>query len=330
VANAVAPKDMKISICSYPRLHFSLIDLSADGYRMYGGVGMAISAFPIALTFEPSQTTDLSVLKLFRFNDIEIKTLEELARSVMHTRSLKRGIRLISSSPITRNYGLGTSTRIALSLVEALLILNEEVATMESILRLSGRGGASGIGAHTYFHGGACLDIGRRRDGQGFASSEARGPSSDRPLVVGVTAVPDWPLQILLPRLPAVSPEIENAYFSTATPLSKEAVHEAAYVSLFGVFGGIASSDYPVFCRALNRLQALPWKRGEISLHGDELLKIIQYANENGADAVAMSSFGPTLACFGAVREAGLGVIVEKQQIINTRPRNAGREISLA
>lgn len=40
----------KIIAKGYPRLHWSLVDMSASTHRMYGGFGVAIDASPVIAT----------------------------------------------------------------------------------------------------------------------------------------------------------------------------------------------------------------------------------------------------------------------------------------
>lgn len=325
---------MALLIRAFPRLHFSLIDLSRTGYRMYGGIGASIDAFPIELTFEACPIVDLQILRSSEYARGDIEKLERRLTSAMEKRDLKLGVRLVEAHGVLLHVGLGTGTRVALSCVEALFRLNDVWIDETELKWLSGRGGASGQGLHTYFHGGLCLDIGKKRDGLDFLSSDSQDTLCSLPTTVGAIPKIIWPLVVVVPKVSGkVSVLAESKYFASATPIEDIAVFEAAYVALFGIYGGALDEDYKAFCHGLNRLQQLPWKSGETALHGSELQQRIELARQEGADAVIMSSIGPTFACASLQPELlALRLIsrFDDATVVVTNVRSQGREISNA
>jgi beta-ribofuranosylaminobenzene 5'-phosphate synthase len=322
---------MRISITSYPRLHFSLIDLSACGYRTYGGVGITLDTLPMILTVETSPFLNLSSLVAVGYEQNEIHALTHLINKVAFEHGFLNFPNLVIATGVLRHMGLGSGTRVVLSLLESLFLLNAAPADPASLQQLSGRGGASGQGLHLYFHGGICLDIGHPKGTNEFTSSDAKIHDGALPLVIGSGSVPAWPIHLLFPEnSKPIAAEIEDTYFRECPPLPDVAVWEASYLSLFGVFGGAISSDYSSFTRAIQRLQDLPWKAGEIALqratHGGFMAEL----RSAGVDAIAMSSFGPALFCFGS--DSVISDIAKQHSAthIVTLTRNTGRVIAHA
>lgn len=321
---------MTVTITSFPRIHFSLLDLSADGYRMYGGIGMAIQALPLRLQFEAAHEVDMSALREHSYDSDSVRKIELTVEAAAALHGLSTSLRLTGVTGVMRHMGLGSGTRVALSAVEAIFAMNNMDAPHRLVMQRSSRGGASGIGLQTYFEGGLCLDIGRPRIPGLFQSSDMQAGSFELPTVACTTPMPNWPMYLVLPtKISPVTQDQENNYFSKATPISDAAVHEAVYVALFGLYGGARSNDYGAFCRALNRLQQLPWKQGEIALHGAQFVKVSQLLVDGGANAVGMSSLGPAMICFGELSSTALVAISEAAKVISITPRNSGREISL-
>jgi beta-ribofuranosylaminobenzene 5'-phosphate synthase len=323
-----------IKIRSFPRLHFSLIDLARNGFRKYGGIGMCINALPIDLTFEASTRSDLSLLIHGGYLADETLKLKNRLDKAQLKLNLPFGVKLIDCKGIQRHLGLGAGTRVALSCIEALLNANNIYAEEELIKEHSGRGGASRVGLHSYFHGGLSLDIGRIRNHDGFKSSDIQDGEFPLPITVCSNNTLKWPIVLVIPKLAIpISIERENEFFNATTPLDDQTVHEAAYTALFGIFGSAASEDYKTFCDAINHMQSLAWKKAETAIHGENFVSQVRHIYEKFGAASIVSSLGPTIACFSNDHEKlikQLEIALPDSNLITTYPRNEGREILYA
>ncbi len=318
-----------VTINSYPRIHFSLLDFSPNGYRSYGGAGIAIDTNPLIVTFEASNYVDLSLLKLKEYFDAqEVFRLEAKFSSIFDKNKLRTRPKLVAIDGVYRHIGLGSGTRLALSISEAAYELNNIPYTRSDIQRTSGRGGASGIGIHAYFQGGLVLDIGKPRSSQLFESSDVQEFPNALPQVAVNAAMPMWNMALVIPKaFSPISLDVENSFFATNTPIESSTVYEATYLSLFGIVGGSMSGDYSAFCSSLKRLQELTWKKAEWSLHGEEMANLRAQLYDCGVDVVAMSSFGPALLCLGSKDSLNRLKSIESVDIYLTRCRNQGREL---
>ncbi|WP_369510459.1 GHMP family kinase ATP-binding protein, partial [Escherichia coli] len=85
--------------------------------------------------------------------------------------ALRTAFAVTITGNLATHVGMGSGTGIRLACIEALLALNEVSLPQEELVRLSERGGTSGIGIKTYFDGGLVLDLGVRNDNAGYAPS---------------------------------------------------------------------------------------------------------------------------------------------------------------
>lgn len=313
------------------RVHMTLIDLGADGYRRNGGIGFFLDSPTSSFTFSKDSSINLGELENNGFRHEEI---EKIA-GILHAEKARRncsGIKLECAELPHRHCGLGTGTGMALACIEAFFKLNNISATETEIVEISGRGGASGIGVHGYFTGGFIFDVGRRFDGSPLTSSDNMSRSFKIPTQLVRLSIPKWRIGIL--RFPAgieLSLTVENLLFAQRLPLTDEEVHKIAYHSIFGACAAVAEGDFFSFCRAINRIQECAWKSAEISLYGDVVTDCMAQLRALGCDAVGMSSVGPTLFflahSFSSVYARVIDAFPE-MKVSSTLPTNSGRTIA--
>jgi beta-ribofuranosylaminobenzene 5'-phosphate synthase len=178
--------------------------------------------------------------------------------------------------------------------IEALLILNHAEYSPEDVVRLSGRGGTSGVGVNVYFEGGFSVDVGRERDNSLHGRSGDQKVFSPAKLLSRVE-MPEWQLGVWIPTDASVlSAEQEEAFFLKNTPLSLESVKDVLYVVIEGVGGGVVDQSFEVFSRAIQKIQKLQWKSSEISLYGGSVRDRLDWISSKAITA-GMSSLGPSI-----------------------------------
>ena len=144
----------KLKIQSNSRLHLSLFSMHDAGLRINGGIGFAIELPSITVKVTPSERStifDGRKIGLSRDAERRLKTALENAHnhySLNHYASIE-----ISGEAIA-SHGFGSGTAVRLSCLEALMIINGVEPSNSELVRLSGRGGTSGVGVNTYFSGG--------------------------------------------------------------------------------------------------------------------------------------------------------------------------------
>lgn len=322
-----------INIVVPSRIHMSLIDLGEVGYRRNGGIGFGIDEPASRFSYVTSEGVDLSLLATVGYLESEIEIIKSRLLN-LQTSFGSIGIRLEKVSLPGRHMGFGTGTATCLAAIEAMSLLNDLKLSDEEIMRNSGRGGTSGIGLHTYFHGGFVFDIGRKFDLDRIISSDDVQRPRELPVAFSFQKMPHWRIGILyLQGYEPVSLEAERRLFSTALPMSMRDVHEIAYHSLFGASASIAVGDFESFCSSVNALQQCSWKRAEIYIHGTSFIKKMDILRDLGCDAVGMSSVGPALYFLAADFDSVFSRISHTfpgSKLFSSLPNNLGRKITYA
>lgn len=320
----------KLTIFVQSRLHLTLLAMHNGEYRINGGLGFAITDPKCELVF--SDAADFAVNDQ-RANPLADKELERLL-TLLRTEQKKHGFAVAVNTTINGNMrphsGFGSGSAIILASLEALHRLNGSMPAPNELVAASGRGGTSGVGIHSYFSGGCVFDLGRPTENTIHTPSHQA--TSSRPLLLDQLPMPDWEIGICIPlSIEHKSQAEERAFFKRICPLPAEAVYKTLYHSLFGLYAAIREADRATFCRALRTVQACAWKKSERLEYGDVLLEIEQALYANGAEAVGMSSLGPSLFFLAD----NVAEIVNQMRITRpdcewllTRPANYGREIT--
>jgi beta-ribofuranosylaminobenzene 5'-phosphate synthase len=326
---------MKIVVTIPARIHLTLVELGQRGYRRNGGIGFALNTPSRYLEFEPAPECDVAALSNLGFTANETDAIRAILDSIRKDKSFRHSIRILVAGGSGRHIGTGSGTGVTLACIEGLLQVNDARTDSEELIRLSGRGGTSGIGIHTYFAGGFVLDVGRKYDANPIESSDDVSAPTSVPKLLARATMPDWPMGILTPACQPLAIEQERAVFASleTQPLENSAVHEVAYHSVFGIAAAVSDADYESFCDAVNAIQKTAWKQREIQAYGQVVARTISRMRVLGCDCVALSSMGPTLFFLSAEIEDVLPVLRTEfpdARIERTMANNVGREIRRA
>lgn len=284
---------LKIRIKS--RLHLTLIAMHKSEYRKNGGLGFAIDYPSCELTF--SRATDFSITdnRIYPTADDEQEKLITLLQTIRTKNSFASAVEIVIDGNMIPHAGFGSGTAITLACLEALHTLNGSNPSADCLIRESGRGGTSGVGIHTYFNGGCVFDLGKPIDDK-IHSPSNHVISPPLPLLLAQLPMPNWDFGVCIPlAIPRKTQAEERAFFERTCPLPREAVYEALYHSLFGLYAAIREADKSTFCRALRTIETCAWKQAERQEYGVALSEIEQSLYKQGAEAVGMSSLGPSL-----------------------------------
>ena len=290
----------KLKINSFPRIHSSLIGMNNDGYRINGGIGFSISNPCLKISFEISANVEILDKREKPLNSEETKKLKDVINNTIKKCGFPNQIKCEIESGAPAHCGLGTTTAISLSCIEALFILNDREYSCQNIIEYSQRGGTSGIGINTYFTGGYIFDVGIKNDGRNLMPSSQSGTGGNRPLVIKQCELPNWEIGICIPCHIKNKTELEEIdFFRTKCPIERCDVENILYESLYGVTSSIIEKDYDVFCSSINAIQKTRWKSLERNIYGGEIIELERKIKEFGAECVGMSSLGPLLYFMG-------------------------------
>ena len=290
----------RLKITAFPRIHVSLIGMNSDGYRINGGLGFSIADPKIITYFKSSTKFNIIDEREYGFTEKEKSKLINRLKNLQNQYHFKKRIECHITGESLTHYGLGTTTAIYLSTMEAFFILNNKQYNESLIKSISTRGGTSGIGINTYFRGGGIFDVGILN-----TSEELLQPSSistnrnNLPLVIKHIELPNWKVGVLLPDNLLSKSELEEInFFKRACPIAKSDVQEILYYVLYGTFSSLIENSFYDFCHSINRIQQTKWKKKERNLYGNYLIDSEKILFENGSECVGMSSLGPGLYFF--------------------------------
>jgi len=312
------------------RLHLSLLALHNGKYRVNGGLGFAIIDPTCELAFSKATSFSIRDNRDHPLISEESNRLQTLLFEEQKLRSLEHPLNIVLTGNMRPHAGFGSGTAITLACLEALHILNGSEISPTELVAASGRGGTSGVGIHSYFSGGYAFDLGRKVDGGPFSPSHLNG-RKPAPLLLDQGPMPDWEFGICMPAAIAHKTQAEERdFFRRTCPLPADKVYETVYHTLFGLYAALREADRSAFCAALKAVQNCAWKLAERQEYGDALLEIEQTIYAAGAEAVGMSSLGPSL--FFLADDVNRIVTAMRQsrpdcEWLITRPDNRGREI---
>ena len=319
-----------ILITVKPRIHICLLSMQKGGVRKNGGVGFAINSPVARLVVRQSNDFSYSEVRPKGFEEEQVEELLLILKSAAKRHSLGDAIHVTVDGQFRTHVGMGSDTAIRLAALEGMFYLNERKIGRNELVRLSRRGGTSGIGINTYFSGGLVLDLGISRDNVPLAPSAQIHPRA-LPLRLPTVSMASWPIRLCIPKcIPVKSRQEEADFFTRTTPIPRQEAFEASYEAIFGVYASAWERDFTGFCRSISALQQTSWKRQEWEQYGCELGNIGGMLRELGASAVGLSSLGPMLYCFGdgtTLVRISENAHDLRCEVYETLPSNSGRDI---
>lgn len=322
-------RNQELRITAFPRLHLTLIGMNEKCYRINGGIGFAINDPQLNLRINPSGFFQLIDTRDTQLSQYQYDALSQNIEKARSQNLFKNNITVEISGEMGTHYGFGSETLIRLSCLEALFILNDCKYDPKLLISLSGRGGTSGIGIHTYFEGGMILDIGRKHEGGPFNPSSYAENRKKVPLLLKRTPMPKWNIGLCIPsEIPSKSVSEEKEFFDKTCPIEITQVYETLYHAVFGLNAAIEENDKLTFCKALKNIQNCAWKHAERKQYGVELSCLENNLYNCGAMAVGMSSLGPSLFFIADDIPSVINKMqnnTSKYKLINTYSINRGR-----
>lgn len=284
---------VKINIPS--RLHLTLISMHKDGYRQNGGIGFTIKDPSLEIVLQVSKKIEINDQRDKGFTKEEKERIFQILEYESKLRNFSKRYKASIKGNVPAHFGFGSSTAVRLVLIEGLYLVNEYKYTKEDIVKASERGGVSGIGIETYFHGGFVFDMGRANKNEFMPSSAMEKKEKTLPLLCKRIDMPSWQIGICLPNIKSKTENEEKKFFSKTCPIDEHESHKVLYHATYGVLASVMEDDMVTFSNAIKEIQKCEWKHAERELYGEELIVVEKALYDCGADAVGMSSLGATL-----------------------------------
>ena len=269
------------------RLHLGMLAVGDAGTRRFGGFGVAVERPAVVIEAEPAD--ELSV------EGADAERALAFAQRCCQALGLPRGGRLRVVEAIPSHVGLGSGTKLALAVAQALAALHERTVDAPALAQAAGRAARSAVGMWTFALGGLVVEGGVR--GEGSA-----------PLLTRHAMPDEWRIVIVVPNAePGISGAAEAQAFERLVP-SAERSAAIAQLVLTSLLPALVEGELEEFGGALTRVQQLvgdefaPMQGGRFHPRAGALVEALL---RGGAAGAGQSSWGP--AVYGVVGSEAAG-----------------------
>jgi beta-ribofuranosylaminobenzene 5'-phosphate synthase len=271
------------------RLHLGMLAVAGDGARRFGGLGVSVERPAVVLEAQPAN--ELSA------EGADAERALMFARRCRDSLGLRGGARLRVVEAIPEHVGLGSGTKLALAVAQALAELEEREVDSPGLAQAAGRAARSAVGMWTFALGGLVVEGGVRR-----------GVDRPAPLLAHHPMPEAWRVVLVVPKAePGLSGAAEEHAFKRLVP-SAERSAAIAQLVLTSLLPALVEHDLEEFGAALTRVQQLVGdafadvQGGRFHPRAGALVEALL---RFGAAGAGQSSWGP--AVYGVVGSESAG-----------------------
>lgn len=273
---------MRLSISTPSRLHFGIIDMRGDLGRLHGSAGVAIETPRLVLQMEEADETVITGARPNR--------AQQIIEQVLSTHKVETGVHLDVQSDIPEHMGFGSGTQLTITLGTALNTLFDLGMTYDEIVVGLGRSRRSGIGTHSFLHGGFIVDGGHAID----------APETIPPLIHRSDVPDDWLFIVCVPEInTGFSGVKETEAFKNLEPPPVEMISRVSRLVLMQMIPSILEKNITLFGDAMTKLDTIFGKYWATMQGGTyshpRIESCINHLLQNGAYGAGQSSWGPAL-----------------------------------
>lgn len=271
------------------RLHLGMLAVAGDGERRFGGLGVSVSRPAVVVEARPAD--ELSA----EGPDAERALM--FARRCHEALRLAGGARLRVAEAIPSHVGLGSGTKLALAVAQALASLHGRTVDAPDLAQAAGRAARSAVGTWTFALGGLVVEGGVRR-----------GVERPAPLLMHHAVPEEWRIVLVVPSAePGLSGIAEETALGRIVP-SPERSATIAQLVLTALLPALVERELEEFGAALTRVQEhvgdafAAVQGGRFHPRAGPLVEALL---RGGAAGAGQSSWGP--AVYGVVGSEAAG-----------------------
>jgi beta-ribofuranosylaminobenzene 5'-phosphate synthase len=278
-----------VRVAAPARLHLGMLAVAGASGRRFGGLGVSVDRPAVVIDAAPAD--ELSV----EGDDCERALM--FARRCQEGLGLAGGAHLRVVEAIPPHAGLGSGTKLALAVAQALAVLHGRTVDAPDLAQAVGRAARSAVGTWTFALGGLVVEGGVRRGEERPAALLARHSMPEQ-----------WRAVLVVPRAqPGLSGAAEVQAFRQLVP-SPERSAAIAQLVLTSLLPALVEDDVEEFGAALTRIQQLVGdafatvQGGRFHPRSGALVEALL---RHGAAGAGQSSWGP--AVYGVVGSEAAG-----------------------
>jgi beta-ribofuranosylaminobenzene 5'-phosphate synthase len=271
------------------RLHLGMLAVAGDGERRFGGLGVSVSRPAVVLEARPAD--ELSA------EGADAERALTFARRCRDALGLAGGAHLNVLEAIPPHVGLGSGTKLALAVAQALAALHGRTVDAPALAQAAGRAARSAVGMWTFALGGLVVEGGVRR-----------GAERPAPLLMRHAVPEEWRIVLVVPKAdPGLSGIAEEEAFGRLLP-SAERSAAIAQLVLTALLPALVERDIDEFGAALTQVQQLVGDSFAAAQGGrfhPRAAALVEALLRGGAAGAGQSSWGP--AVYGVVGSDAVG-----------------------
>jgi len=318
-------------IIARPRIHVSLADMGFASLRAFGGIGFSVEEPLTVFQFEQGSGVEIHGLEVL---DEEGRT--DLTQVIERMKDDRGGLnfRAILKAAPPQHVGFGSKTALSLALIAGVNAFKSIGWSDDQMQRLSGRGGASGVGIHSFFTGGVIWDFGHRAEaGKQLLPSGSATGTRIPPLGARIPFPNTWRVMLVLPTERPMTGQEEIKFFVENAPVPRLEALSTMAALYHGVLPAFLLGDYGALASALAEVHRLGFKVRELGSWSTQLQTALAALFKDGF-AAGLSSVGPLiyvilradeLEAFDKVRAICAGL--NPRMIAIVRGWNSGYEV---
>ena len=271
------------------RLHLGMLAVAGDGERRFGGFGVSVGRPAVVVEAEPAG--ELSA------EGPDAERALAFARRCRDALGLAGGAHLRVVEAIPQHVGLGSGTKLALAVAQALAALEGRDVDAPGLAEASGRAARSAVGMWTFALGGLVVEGGHRP-----------GVERPAPLLAHHPMPEEWRAVLVVPAAaPGLSGGAEEAAFDRLVPAPDRSAVIAQLV-LTSLLPALVERELDEFGAALTRIQELVGDSFAAAQGGrfhPRAAPLVDALLRFGAAGAGQSSWGPT--AYGVVGSEAAG-----------------------
>jgi beta-RFAP synthase len=215
-----------------------MLAVAGDGPRRFGGLGVSVDRPSVVV--EARRADELSA------EGADAERALAFARRCSEALGLAGGAHLRVVQAIPPHVGLGSGTKLALAVAQALAALDDRAVDAPELAEAVGRAARSAVGTWTFALGGLVVEGGVRRAVERPPPRRLHHPMPD-----------EWRVVLVIPRAePGLSGPAEEEAFRRLVPLPARSA-EIAQLVLTSLLPALVECDVEEFGGALTRIQQL-------------------------------------------------------------------------
>jgi beta-ribofuranosylaminobenzene 5'-phosphate synthase len=271
----------EIVVTAPARLHFGMLDPAGVGERRYGGFGVGVGYPRVVVGLSRRDDDDVVV------SGLQAERAAEFARRARAAFDFAHGIDVRVAEAIPPHAGLGSGTKLGLSIARGVAELAGIEAPPERLAEASGRGARSSVGCWTFAAPGLVVEAGVR-PGDVISPLVARHPMPD-----------GWRCVLALPLgVEGLSGDAEDRFFGGLESSGDAIEPRVSRLLLTALLPALMTADIDEFGIALSAIQR---EMGSIfaaqqgGIFHPRAAPIVDALVALEVGAVGQSSWGPTV-----------------------------------